>query len=592
MIGLVIAVLVIFATELIAIDLVALGIPVVLMLADALTPMELISFEQAVAGFGNPAVVTIAMMFVLSVGLMRTGAVNFLGARILQISRGNAHLSIACTMVAVATLSAFINNTPIVVIFLPIVLNLARQFSISPSKLLIPLSFASIFGGTCTLIGTSTNLVVDSMMPTNGLEEIGMFELLPMGLVFAGVGVIYLLAGKGLLPSRTTVTSYTGGDQLREYVTEVEVGPGSRLLGCRIADTFLGEDRGVRVLEVIRGEEILWPPLDDVLLAEGDLLLVKGDVNKLLDLDGREGLALIPELASGDLRVSTRETTLAELVVSPNSRLIGQRVRDVKFHQIFDVAVIAVQRRGVHLRRKVSQLVLRFGDTLLVQGSVEALQGLRESPDFILLEGVEETVLRPRKAPIAFGILLSIVVLAGFNVLHILPLSMAGAFLMVVTGCVSLREAYRAIDLRVVMVIAGTLALGSAMTETGTAQAIVESFQGAIAPLGAVGALSGVYFLTMVLTSVISNTAAAVLMVPLAISVAGTVGATDPRPFVIAVAFGASACFATPLGYQTNLFVYGPGGYRFSDFLRIGVPLNLLFWILATIFIPVFWPIR
>lgn len=590
---LVVVVLVLFMVEVIAIDLVALAIPIVLVLADILTPMSLLSAEEAVAGFSNRAVVTIAMMFVLSAGLVRTGAVDFVGHRILDAARGREPLAVAYMMGVVAVLSAFINNTPIVVVFLPIVLNLARQLEVSPSRLLIPLGFASIFGGMCTLIGTSTNLVVDGILRSEdrfGVEPLSMFEFAPVGAVLAVAGIAYLLLfGRWLLPSRTTVSSFTGGESLREYVTEVEVGPGSSHVGKRIAETFLASGGKIRVLEVIRAETILWPPFDEVVLEVGDLLLIKGEVGDLVDLHGKEGLALIPELATGELRMATRETTLAELVISPNSRLIGQRVRDVALRQTFGVAVIAVQRRGVHLRRKVSDLVLRFGDILLVQGAVGALRELRHRAEFILLEGVDETVVRSRKAPIALGILGVVILLAGLRLVDILTLSMAGAFLMVATGCVGLRDAYRSVDLRVLVVIVGTLALGHSMAKTGTAEAIVAQVESLVAPLGPRGAISAVFFVTMVLTSLVSNTAAAVLMVPIAVTMAETLG-VNARGFVFAVAFGASACFATPLGYQTNMFIYGPGGYRFSDFVRVGLPLNLLFWILATLLIPIVWP--
>ncbi len=592
MIGFVLVVLVLFVTEIIAIDLIAISIPIVLVIVDAATPMNLLTPEEAIAGFANPAVITIAMMFVLSAGLIRTGAVNGIGRGILHASSGNQTLALLYTMLVVAALSAFVNNTPIVVIFLPIILQLARQFEVSPSKLLIPLSFASIFGGTCTLIGTSTNLVVDAVYKDHGfVGGLGMFEFAKVGVPLGLIGIAYLLVvGRWILPSRATITA-GGGENFKEYVTEVQIRAGSSLIGQRFPETFIAKAKGVRTLEVIRGEEILWPPLDDVELAEGDLLLVKGDVNELLGLGEKDGLEIAPELANNELLVSPRETTLAELVVSPNSRMIGQRVRDVGFHKVHDVAVIAVQRRGVHLRRKVSELVLRFGDILLVQGTVDAMQGLRHGNDFLLLEGVADSIVRPQKAPIALAILVGIIATVTIGALDILTLSMAGAVLMIATGCVPLREAYRSVALQVLVVIAGTLALGKAMETTQTAEVIVDVVGSLLEPLGAKGALSAVYLITMVLTSLISNTAAAVLMVPIALSMASSFGVTDPRAFVFAVAFGASACFATPLGYQTNLLVYGPGGYRFADFVRIGLPLNLLFWAVVTFMLPMFWPV-
>ena len=593
MIGFVLVVLVLFVTEIVAIDLIAISIPIVLVIVDAATPMNLLTPEEAIAGFANPAVITIAMMFVLSAGLIRTGAVNGIGRGILHASSGNQTLALFYTMIVVSALSAFVNNTPIVVIFLPIILQLARQFEVSPSKLLIPLSFASIFGGTCTLIGTSTNLVVDAVYKDHGYTDgLGMFEFAKVGIPLGLIGIVYLLViGRWLLPSRATITA-AGGDNFKEYVTEVQILAGSPLIGEKFAETFIAKAKGVRTLEVIRGEEILWPPLDGVVLAEGDLLLVKGDVNELLGLGEKDGLEIAPELANNELLVSPRETTLAELVVSPNSRMIGQRVRDVGFHKVHDVAVIAVQRRGVHLRRKVSELVLRFGDILLVQGTVEAMQGLRHGNDFLLLEGVADSIVRPQKAPIALAILVGIIAIVTTGALDIMTLSMAGAVLMIATGCVPLREAYRSVALQVLVVIAGTLALGKAMETTQTAEVIVDVVGSWLQPLGAAGALSAVYFITMVLTSLISNTAAAVLMVPIALSMAASFGVSDPRAFVFAVAFGASACFATPLGYQTNLLVYGPGGYRFADFVRVGLPINLLFWAVVTFLIPVFWPLQ
>jgi len=589
---LVVAVVVLFVTEWFPLDLVALSIPFVLVLVDSLTPLEIMNAEDALAGFANPALVTIAMMFVLSNGLIRTGAVNFVAERILGISAGNSGRALLVLMVAVAGMSAFINNTPIVVLFVPIALNIARRFEMSPSRLLLPLSYASILGGTCTLIGTSTNLVVDGLAVRHGQAALGMFEFAPLGVILGIVGLAYLtLTNRWLLPSRTTVTSY-GEERLKEYVTEVEIGNGSSLVGRRLEETFLGSSKSLRVLEVIRDEEILWPPFGDLVLRERDLLLVKGEVNEILTLDGREGLALLPELRSGELRVSARETTLAELVVGPNSRVIGQKVRDANFRKIWGVHVIAVQRRGVHLRRKVSDLYLRFGDTILVQGGIDALRNLRSSTEFLLLEGVEHVLVRAHKAPLAIGILLAIVALASFRLVDIVTVAGLGAVAMVATGCLSVREAYRAVDLRILVIIAGTLCLGLAMEKTGAAEAVVRTVQGGIEPLGPIGALSGVFLVTMVLTSLITNIAAAALMIPLALSTAGAVGVGDPRAFLFAVAFGASACFATPIGYQTNLFVYGPGGYRFTDFLKVGLPLNLIFWILGTILIPVFWPLH
>lgn len=578
--------LALWISEWLPLDLVALCIPIVLVLTGVLEP------NDAMAGFASTALLTVAAILVVSAGLTRTGVITYVGNRIIHYSRGDEKRLLALVMVTMAVFSSFINNTAVVAMFLPIMLGVARKFRISPSKLLIPLSFASILGGTTTLIGTSTNILVHSLMEENGMAGMGMFEITPMGLVYASVGLVYLFfIGRRLLPERGTVTSYLPGRRgPGQYMTEVQVPADSDLIGHRVEQALQSAHPEVRLLQILRGEMILWPPLDLVVIEAGDIFLLKGDVNQLLALYRREGLELLPGLKAEAIRYAVKDMALAEVVITPNSDLIDRTLRDVQFRQHYGASVMALQRHGEHLRDELPGIRLRVGDVLLVMADREDMARLMTYEEFLLLEGVQEVVVNRDKAPIAIALVAGLVATVSLTSVPVMVVALVVAVLMVITRCLTMRQAYAALDLSVLVLIGGAIALGAAMEQTGTAAYLANAVVDAVGGYGPRVVLSAVYLLTVIFTEMMSNTAAAVLMVPIALGVAQGIG-VDPRPFAIAVAFAGSAAFSTPIGYQTNTMVYGPGGYRFLDYTRVGLPLNLILWLLASLLIPFWWPL-
>jgi di/tricarboxylate transporter len=567
-------------------ETIALGILVALVAGGALTP------EQAFAAFGNEALATVCAMFVLSAALVRTGAVAFIGRRILAVGGKSEWRVLITVMLSAAACSSFINNTPVAVIFVPIVLGVAEVSGLHASKLLLPMSYATIVGGMSTIVGTSTNVLVSSMLPRFGFAPLDFFEPLPLALIGLALTVAYMtLVGRRFLPERDTLTSRVSGGEIREYVTELSIPDGSPLAGKSLREAVLERAPQALVLQVIRGEEILSPDPRRVLRA-GDALIVKGDVNALLALQRRQGVELSSELAAPALEARPRNLTLVELLVRPASAAIGERVGELELRARHGAAVIAVQRAGIHLREKVADLRLRFGDVLLVEADAAALAHLHAAPEFIVLEGVNERVMLTHKAWMALTTIAAVVALAVVQVpvLPISVLAVSGALALLACGCIGVREAYRSVDLSIVFLIGGTIALGSALEASGAAELVARGIVRLVEPLGALAMLSAIYLIANATTALVSNTSAAVLMLPIAISTARQAG-LDPTPFVIAVLFAASIDFSTPFGYQTNTFVYGPGGYRFLDYVRVGGPLNLMWWALATAAIPCFWPL-
>ena len=587
--GIVVATLVLWVLEVLPVDLVAVLSMLMLVVAGQLTP------DEALRGFGNPALVTVAAMFVLSAGLIRTGALDAITRIMLGAGRGGPRRTIALLMLTVAAISAFMNNTPVAVIFLPVVLAVATRLSIAPSKLLIPLSFATILGGTCTLIGTSTNLLVGQAVEKAGLPALGMFDFAVPGVIYAAAGLAFLaLAGPRLLPVRASVTSVQPGSRVREFVTEVQFPAGSPLAGRSFQDV-LGRTPGLAPLMVIRGDETYPAPLianpRTQFIRPGDVLLLKGEPGAINQLITREGVSLTPELGAA-LAASGkgRTMTLVELVINPNSALVGRTLAAAEFSRRHgEASVIAVLRRDEHLRERVSEVRLRLGDTLLAVCDESRLDALRDSDDFIMLEGVERHVLKRGKAPLAVGILAGVVALAALGAMPMSFLALAGAVAMVACGCLTLRQGYSAIDPAVLVLIAGTLAMGLAMEKSGAIAAISSEMIRELAGFGPTAVLAGTFLLAAVVNALISNNAVAVLFTPLAVEIAHGLQLA-PEPFIFGVLFGASCDFSTPIGYQTNLFVYGPGGYRFSDYMRIGVPLTLVLFAVSMLVIPWYWP--
>lgn len=569
-----------FVSEKLPVDLVALLVLATLLLTGLVSP------EEGISGFANPATVTVAAMFVLTAGLQKTGATAAVGRLLVRLAR-TPTIALLAVMAVAALASAFVNNTAAVAVFIPLVLAVAARRKTPPSRLLIPLSYAAQFGGVCTLIGTSTNLLVSSISERAGYGAFSMFEFGRLGVVLTITGMLYfLLFSRWLLPDRVAA-SLPEVYHLGEYITELRVGEGSKYVGRSIRDSRLGEEHDVTVLRLLHGERKIWAPLDQP-LGVGDVLLVRGRIPELMALKGTAGLELDPEFQLGQETLESDELKLVQALVAPRSRLIGRTLKELDFRSRYRALVLAILRRGHHLDQKLNAVRLQLGDALLLQARPQELERLRADESFIVLEEVEGAAPRRRRAPLAIGILAAVVGLAAFGLLPILVTAIAGVAALVLTRCLTLDEAYAAIDWKVIFLLAGVLPLGIAMERSGAARLIADGALGWAGELGPVALVAVFYLLTAVLTEMMSNNATAVLLAPIAISTAAQQG-LDPRPLLMAVTFAASTSFSTPVGYQTNAMVYNPGGYRYADFLRAGVPLNVVFWILSTLLIPRIW---
>ena len=573
-----------FISDKLSADLVAMFMLAVLLLFKLVTPAE------AVSGFSNSATITIGAMFILSAGLIHTGVVDYL-AFIADKKIKNANIGLMLFIIVVAGgASAFVNNTAVVAVFLPVIIKISRERGISPSKFLIPLSFAAILGGSMTLLGSSTNILISSISKSYGYEEFKIFEFSKMGIILFAVGGVYLLLfSYKLLPNRASTGDLTKNYRMRRYLTEVTVTGDSPMIGKSLTDRKIAETYDVNILEIIRGEKKYWQKLRSTLIEDQDILLVRGSVQDILNFTKSEKLLSLSDVDLGDRDLQAEDVILAEAVIAPNSKLIGFTVKTINFRRRYGAFVLAIQTHGRTLRSKIGQISLNFGDSLLLQGSADALQDLRGNQDFLMTEEVKLDNFRTNRAIIAIGIIFSVVILSAFEVFPIMVAAIFGAIAMVTTGCINIKEAYANIDWMVIFLIAGMIPIGIAIEKSGLAINAAEGILNIFGDLSPTFILSGIYIGTVLLTSVLSNTATAIVIAPIGISMAITLG-VNPKPFLMATMFGASTSLITPIGYQTNTLVYGPGKYKFFDYVKVGLPLNLIAWLLVTLLIPVFWP--
>ena len=581
---LLVLVFVAFIKEWFSPDLVAMGAFVLLLAIGVLDE------KSALAVFSNPAPIIVSCMFVLSAALERTGTIEALGEWFEKLAGKKELRVLLVLMLIVAVLSAFVNNTPVVVVFMPIVLALARKHDLIASRFLIPLSYAAIVGGTCTIIGTSTNLVASGIAKESGLDEFGMFEVSKLGIVFVIVTFIYmLLIGRKLLPDRVTLSTLFDSSAGKEFLTSVIISEESELIGKKISETSLSKIRDFRILEVSRSGKKINSPLKDIIFNSGDQLLVKSRVSGVVDVGGNSGIELGFEGGLGLQELQTESAVLIEGVIGPGSSLVGRSIKELNFREKYDVIILALHRRGVNLRDKFEDVRLAFGDTILVEGAPDKINALSQERDFINLSQSNCRPLRRSKVPFAVGALLLFMVLAAFKVAPLIVLALGAALLTLFSRCLEPSEAYEAIDWKVIFMIFGMLGLGTALQKVQVIQILADSLTGWALVLKNIYVLIALIdLLTAILTELISNNAVAALLTPVAISVAHAMD-LDARPLVVAVMFAASASFSTPIGYQTNTYIYGAGGYKFTDFTRVGIPLTIILWVVSVILIPMMW---
>jgi di/tricarboxylate transporter len=574
----------VLVTEKLRVDLAAIFVAIALIATRVLTP------EQGLSGFSNSATVTVAAMFVLSAGLSRTGALNAATALLIKLAKWVPWLAVLVVMLVSAAASAFINNTAVVAVLLPVVLEMGRAAKLSPSRLLMPLSFASMFGGVCTLIGTSTNILVASIAEKYGMRPFTMFEPSPLGLIMAAAGMAYMfIIGIRLIEERRSGTDLTEVFDMGRYLTDVVLGPKAKSVGTVAARSPLVKDLDVEILAVFRNGQKLTEPPEEIILEAGDVVRLNCDTSRIEKLQHRFGVSLISHLGWRDYDLEGEDVELVEAVVAPNSPLIGETLKSLKFKDAYGAKVLAIRHHGQLAQDKLDSVPLSAGDTLLLSVTQERLESIAKNPAFVLVTRKEMPRYRKDKALLAVLIIAGVVALAAMKVAPIVVTALAGSALMVVTGCLKPEEVYPAVDWKVILMLAGLIPLGTAIETTGLAAMLSKGIVAAFGWLGPVVFLSALYLCTSLLTEVMSNSATAVLLTPIAISSAQAMG-VDSRPFLVAVMFAASSSFMTPVGYQTNTLIFGPGAYKFKDFLRVGTPLNVIFWILATIFIPQYWP--
>lgn len=559
----------------------------------ALALTGLLPIEDAFSGFSNPATITVGCMFIVSAALIRTGALEFLVRLLRDGSAKRLGRLILLLAIVVGIASAFLNNTPVVVMSVPVVLALSKEQGVRPSKLLLPVSYFAILGGTCTLIGTSTNLLVDGVWRSHGGAGFHIFEFLPLGFCYFLVGAAYiLLFHRRLLPDRAPLTALLPEDRAATYVTELLVGAQTSLAGRVVQDVLPPDRPGIRLIEIVRREHVLFAAAAlDKTIEAGDSLIVEGTPGEIASFIERHELK-IATVVEDDRRVEVHamDLSIVEAVVLPDSPFVGRTVATLGLNRLYGVKVMGVQRHGLQHRYHLRGMRLKGGDVLLLQADRRGLDALRETGAVMVVEQIRHLAVQRHRAPVAIAILAAVVAVSSFNLLPLHLLSVLAVGALLATRCLLPREAMAALDAPVLLLIASSIPLGLAMERCGLADSIAQGIVGGLGSLGPPAVLSGFYLVTSILTSLLSNNATAVLMTPLALGTASALN-VDPHPFLLAVMFGASACFATPIGYQTNLIVMGPGGYTFGDYFRFGLPLNVLLWIVASFLIPWMWPI-
>jgi len=546
--------------------------------------LGLLPYEDALQVLSNPAPWTIAAMFIIMGALVRTGALEAFTGQADRVAQTNPALAIVLLMTFVVLSSAIVSNTPVVVVMIPVFIQLAKTMGIASSKMLIPLSYAAILGGTLTLIGTSTNLLVDGVARAQGLAGFAIFEVTPLGIILVIWGMIYLrFVAPMLLPDRESMTDLLSDRSSMKFFTEAVIPPESNLIGREVTGVQLFKREGVRLIDVIRGDRSLRRNLQGVELAVGDRVVLRTQITELLSLQRNKELKRVDQ-------VSAVETTTVEALITPGCKMIGRSLGSLRLRRRFAVYPLAVHRRNQNIGRQLDDLIVKVGDTLLLEGAPADIQRLSIEMEMVDVSKPSARAFRRSHAPLVIAALIGLVTLAALGVAPIFLLSILAVSFVLITRCIDAEEAFSFVDGRLLALIFSMLAIGAALEASGAVALIVNAIAPALGNLPPFLIIWAIYLLTSVLTELVSNNAVAVVVTPIAIGFATALG-IDPRPLVVAVMVAASASFATPIGYQTNMLVYGPGGYKFTDFMRVGIPLNLSIGVLASAVIPILWPL-
>lgn len=576
--------MVLFATEVVSFDTVAMSITGILLITGILSPSE------GLSGFGNPATVTIGAMFVISEGVRKTGVLDEISKGLVVLMNFGFYPALLIFMAILAFISAIINNTAAVVIFIPVIMKIAGDMGISPSKLLMPISFASMFGGVCTLIGTSTNILVSSIAEKRGLDPIGMFEMAPLGLIILFFGFIYLLTiGIRLIPARRKVEELSESYEVNQFLAEIVIEKDFEYIGKTIDEMLSDEDGDIEVVNLFRKGRVPESYRGITEIQEGDVLRLRGNAGRIACFAEQKKVKVKTDKKWRDVDLREGNFALVEAVIAPDSSLTSKKIKNVNFFARYGAIVIGIRSHEKIKHSNLGQIRLSGGDTLLLSMSYDQIDNLKTEPSFVVVNDVLIRRYRKKKMPLALSILGAVVITAAAGLVPIVVSALVGAVLIILTGCIRSDDISRAINWKVIFLLAGIIPLGIAMDKTGAAGMISQFILYFLGDLGPGVVLSAFFLVTVLLTGMISNQATATLLTPVAIQAAEALG-VSARPMMFAIAFAASLSFTTPMGYQTNTLVYGPGHYKFKDYTKAGAPLNIIFWLLCSFLIPVFWP--